>query len=78
MKVFRSSSALSSTFVIKSRLPGVLPINSHLPALTVESAHADEHTTRKPILLLRSSGLFLLRLAERQFLGLLCQEPPRS
>ena len=35
------------------------------------------HTTRKPILLLRLSGLLLLRCAERQFLGLLFQEPPR-
>jgi hypothetical protein len=30
------------------------------------------------MLLLRSSALFLLREAERQFLGLLFQEPPRS
>jgi len=35
------------------------------------------HTIRKPILLLASRGLLLLRLAERQFLGLLFQEPPR-
>jgi hypothetical protein len=34
--------------------------------------------TRKPLLSFRLSGLFLLRLAERQFLGLLFQEPPRS
>ena len=33
--------------------------------------------TRKPILLLRLSGWFLLRFAERRFCGLLFQEPPR-
>jgi hypothetical protein len=33
---------------------------------------------RKPMLLLRLPGSFLLRLAERQFSGLLIQEPPRS
>jgi len=32
---------------------------------------------RKPRLLFRLLGLFLLRLAERRFLGLLFQEPPR-
>ena len=30
------------------------------------------------MLLFRLSGLFLLRFAERQFLGLLFQDPPRS
>jgi hypothetical protein len=34
--------------------------------------------TRKPLLSFRLSGLFLLRLAERQFHGLLFQDPPRS
>jgi hypothetical protein len=33
--------------------------------------------TRKPMLSLRLSGWFLLRLAERRFCGLLFQEPPR-
>ena len=33
--------------------------------------------TRKPMLLLRLSGVFLLRLAARVFLALLFQEPPR-
>jgi len=33
---------------------------------------------RNPLLLFRLSGLFLLRLAERKFAGLLFQEPPRS
>jgi hypothetical protein len=33
--------------------------------------------TRKPTLLLRLSGWFLLRLAERRLCGLLFQEPPR-
>jgi hypothetical protein len=32
---------------------------------------------RKPLLLFRLVGLFLLRLAERSLLGLLFQEPPR-
>jgi hypothetical protein len=34
-------------------------------------------TTRNPMLLFRLSGTFLLRCAERQFLGLLFHEPPR-
>ncbi len=34
--------------------------------------------TRKPMLLLRLSGLLLLRLAARQLFGLLLQEPPRN
>ena len=33
--------------------------------------------TRKPLLLFRLVGLFLLRFAERRFCGLLFQEPPR-
>ncbi len=33
---------------------------------------------RKPMLLLRLSGELWLRLAARQFLALLFQEPPRS
>jgi hypothetical protein len=37
-----------------------------------------EHNTRNPMLLLRLSGLFLLRLAERAFSELLFQEPPRN
>lgn len=32
---------------------------------------------RRPLFLLRLSGLFLLRFAERQFLALLFQLPPR-
>ena len=39
---------------------------------------AGNTATRKPLLSFRLSGLFLLRFAERQFLGLLFQEPPRS
>ena len=35
-------------------------------------------TSRKPLLLLRFDGLFLLRFAERRFRGLLFQEPPRT
>jgi hypothetical protein len=38
----------------------------------------EPQTTRKPLLLLWLSGLFLLRFAERQLIGLLFQEPPRS
>lgn len=34
--------------------------------------------TRKPRLLLRLAGLFLLRLAERALDGLLFHEPPRN
>jgi hypothetical protein len=37
---------------------------------------AEQHT-RKPILLFWLSGAFLFRYAERQFRGLLIQEPPR-
>ncbi len=33
---------------------------------------------RKPTLLLRLSGLFLLRFAERRLSALLFQEPPRN
>lgn len=33
---------------------------------------------RKPLLLLRLSGVFLLRLAERKLFALLFHEPPRS
>jgi hypothetical protein len=33
--------------------------------------------TRKPMLLFRLSGVFLLRLAERQFVPSLFHEPPR-
>ncbi len=33
---------------------------------------------RKPALLLRLVGVFLLRFAERTLAGLLFQEPPRS
>lgn len=36
-----------------------------------------EWARRKPRLLFRLSGLFLLRLAARKFAGLLFQEPPR-
>ena len=41
--------------------------------LTIRRAKA----TRKPRLLFRLSGLFLLRFADRQFLALLFQLPPR-
>jgi hypothetical protein len=36
------------------------------------------NTRRKPQLLLRLSGVLLLRLAERQFCPLLFQQPPRK
>ncbi|MEM7406413.1 MAG: hypothetical protein AAF458_14030 [Pseudomonadota bacterium] len=38
----------------------------------------DELNTRKPTLLLRLSGLLLLRLSARAFSGLLTHEPPRN
>ena len=38
----------------------------------------DEHNTRKPTLLFRLFGLFLLRMAERALAWLLFQDPPRS
>ena len=38
---------------------------------------SSERTRRSPRLLLRLSGVLLLRLAERQFLALLFQLPPR-
>ncbi len=47
-------------------------INRH-PSLICELM-----ATRKPLLLLLLPGLLLLRLAERQFLALLFQLPPRS
>ena len=40
--------------------------------------HRSVLATRNPLLLLRFPVLFLLRLAERRFLGLLFQEPPRK
>ena len=59
------------------------PTNSHPLVLAVKSAHREDDTpnpqlTRKPTLLLRLSRVLLLRLAERQFTGLLFHEPPRS
>jgi hypothetical protein len=42
------------------------------------SARPEHHTTRNPLLLLRLSGVFLLRLAARQLDGLLFQPPPRT
>lgn len=38
----------------------------------------DTHSTRKPILLLRLSGLLLLRAAERALAASLFHDPPRS
>ena len=59
----------------------VRPTDSHLPVLTGHCGHrrvlGGEQQTRKPMLLLSLSGVFLFRYAERQFLGLLFQEPPR-
>jgi hypothetical protein len=49
-------------------------VDSRIPEAGVRATT----TTRKPLLLLRLSGVFLLRFAERQFLGLLFQEPPRN
>jgi prolyl oligopeptidase len=49
-----------------------------LIALSPGGSDADVWARRKPILLFRMSGLFLLRFAERTFLGALVHEPPRS
>jgi hypothetical protein len=61
---------------------GVRLTDSHRPVLTnhcwLRRVHEEEPTTRKPRLLFSLSRAFLLRLAERQFLGLLFHEPPRS
>lgn len=38
----------------------------------------DEHNTRKPMLLLRLSGVLLLRAAERALSALSFQDPPRT
>ena len=43
-------------FLVSFVSPNVLPINSHLTALTAGSAHADEHTTRNPISSLNTEG----------------------
>jgi hypothetical protein len=50
------------------------------PVLGLEAALAHRWSvlaTRNPLLLFRFVVLFLLRLAERRFCGLLFQEPPR-
>jgi hypothetical protein len=49
-----------------------------LPVCWGVSGTWDEHITRKPMLLLRLSGLFLLRFDARALSGLLFQEPPRN
>ena len=62
-----------------SRLTDSHPLVLELP-LTFFSHRGkvlgNRHATRKPLLLFWLSGLFLLRFALRQFLGLLFQEPP--
>ena len=55
--------------------PG-LSVNRPVPGHGHLAARAD-WARRKPTLLFLLSGLFLLRFAERRFLGLLFQEPPR-
>lgn len=52
------------------------PANSGLGRLPMRKCMRKH--TRKPLLLLRLSGAFLLRFATRQFSGLLFQEPPRK
>ena len=60
---------------------GARPTDSHLPVLASHNGNrrvlGDAQHTRKPRLLLMLSRAFLLRYAERQFLGLSFQEPPR-
>lgn len=57
-----------------------LPASAHPETGTPSGGGLREgaNTTRNPLLLFRFAGLFLLRLADRQFLGLLFHEPPRS
>src|SRR5215831_4447370 len=69
---------------ISTRAPTMLIMNGperflYAPGGTViPSAPAQSVlATRNPTLLLRLSGWFPLRLAERRFCGLLFQEPPR-
>ena len=54
--------------------------SGHPDELGLSSVLAGKTTraTRKPLLLFRLSGSFLLRFAARMFLVLLFQEPPRS
>ena len=54
-----------------------LSVDRPAPGLGLKAARAD-WARRKPMLLFRLSALFLLRLAERRFSGLLFQEPPRN
>jgi len=67
----------TETNSLPSRSPAILG----RPALTVTPACDKEgfgrRTTRNPMLLFLLSGLFLLRIADRQFLALLFQLPPR-
>ena len=44
----------------------------------MEDSAQRNNNTRKPMLLFLFVGLFLFRFADRQFLALLFQEPPRS
>jgi hypothetical protein len=56
----------------------------HKKKLPVDSGKTDPFVcrivlaTRKPMLLLRFAGWFLLRLAERRFCALLLNDPPRN
>jgi hypothetical protein len=52
-------------------------LDSPAPGSGVEAVRVD-WARRKLMLLFRLSALFLLRLAERRFSGLLFQEPPRA
>ena len=77
MWVFRGSEELAysrAPGIRERRDSGLMPRLWHSRTCTP----ADITATRKPLLSLRLSGGFLLRLAGRQIHGLLPQDPPRS
>ena len=61
-------------FIASAGKPG---ITLRRPAFPANAKYVDAHT-RNPMLLLRLFGLFLLRYAQRTFLRLLLNEPPRT
>ena len=71
---FRMPSQTSQDIALYPPLPP-MRIPSHSTQIRSVFGRA---TTRKPLLLLRSVGVFLLRFAERVLLPLLFQEPPRN
>src|SRR3990172_722212 len=63
---------LEMVIVVLASIAGVSSSRSSIDPPVPQAAHV------RPMLLFRLSGSFLLRLAERQFLALLFQLPPRS